>query len=41
MEIMSGQRKPGKLDVEPITRLVQFVRTGATQNATLRNRQQG
>lgn len=41
MEIMSGQRKIGKLDIEPITRIVQFVRTGSTLNATLRNQQHG
>lgn len=36
MEVANGERKPGKIPMEPITRLIHFARTSSTKDATLR-----
>ena len=36
MEVMNNERKPSKLPVEPMVRLVAYARTGTCKNATLK-----
>ena len=35
MEVVNGQRKPGKLSLEPIVRLCTYARNGTTQGASI------
>jgi hypothetical protein len=35
MEVANGQRKVGKLEVQPIGRLIEFIRNGKTYDVTL------
>lgn len=36
MEVASGERKPGKVNFQPVGRLIEFIRNGKTYDVTLR-----
>jgi hypothetical protein len=36
MEVANGERKPVKLPIEPMVRLIHFARTGSVRNAKVR-----
>jgi hypothetical protein len=36
MEVVNGERKPGKLAVEPIGRLIEYIRNGKTHDVSLK-----